>query len=110
MVRGAFPRLADRIVRMAEEEARHRREGDQHDRKLGARGQSYGFVIVLFSFAVAGVLVDFDRSLYGMGAVIAAVGGLSGLFVWSRSKSAKEGPGLPERGKGGRGLRGPQGG
>ena len=86
----ALPGLADRIVTMAEDEARHRREveleGLKRDAKLETRGQVFGFTIALFSFSIAGLLIGLERPLYGMGTVVAAVGGLSGLFVWSRSR------------------------
>ena len=105
-----LPELADRIVTVAEEQARHRHEGDRHDRKMESPGHAFGFVIALFSFIVAGALIALDRPLHGMGAVIAAVGGLSGLCVWSRSSSAKKGLGLPGGTKGGQRSRDPQGG
>ncbi len=101
-----LPGLADRIVTMAEEQSRHRREMEReqsrHDSRLESRGQMFGFSIALFSFAAAGALIALDKTLYGMSAVVAAAAGLSGLFVWSRSRSGQQGSAPPERGEDGR--------
>ncbi len=81
----ALPSLANRIVTVAEEEPKHRRgiERDclNRDTTLRLRGQAFGFAIALFTFAVAAVLIWMDEPLYGLSAVLAAVGGLSGLFL-----------------------------
>ncbi len=88
----ALPGLANRIVTVAKEEAKHRRgiERDclNRDTTLQLRGQAFGFTIAPFTFAVAAVLIWMDKPLYGLSAVLAAVGGLSGLFLWTKSKSA----------------------
>ena len=101
----ALPGLADRVVTMAEEEARHRREIERErlkrDSKLELRGQVFGFSIAIISFVVAGILIAMDRPLYGMATVVAAAAGLSGLFVWSRNKLAPKRVLPPEPSKGG---------
>ena len=106
----ALPGLADRIVTMAEEEARHRRaiefKRETREGKLETRGQMFGFAVAIFSFSVAGILIAFERPLAGMSTVIAAVGGLSGLFIWSRSRSRTKPPEPPERSRGRRWLSG----
>lgn len=97
----AVPRLAARIVRMVEDEGRHRREmerfGQQHDSKVELRGHIFGFSIAIFSFVVAGILIALERPLYGLIPLVAAVGGLPGLFVWATSRSTPRAVEPPKR-------------
>jgi len=99
----AVPGLADRIVTMAEDEGRHRREKErrhqEHDSKVELRGQIFGFSIAICSFVIAGILIALDRPLYGLIPLVTAVGGLSGLFVWAKSKSAPRTVEPPKRGR-----------
>ena len=85
-----LPGLADRITTMAEQTAQHRRDMERkredRDTKVELRGQVFGFVIALSSFTAGAVLIAIGRPVYGMTALLAAVAGLSGLFIWSRSK------------------------
>jgi hypothetical protein len=71
----ALPDGADRIVRLAEEQAAHRR-------RLEARGQ-----VLLFSFAVLAlvggiVLIALGKSAEGLIPLISAIAGLGGLFAY----------------------------
>jgi uncharacterized membrane protein len=71
----AVPNGADRIVKLAEEQAAHRRH-------LESRGQ-----LLLFAFAVIAlvggiVLIALGESAGGLVPVIGAIGGLGGLFVY----------------------------
>lgn len=97
----AVPGLADRIVTMTEDEGRHRREMErgrqQHDSKVELRGQIFGFSIAIFSFVIAGVLIALERPLYGLIPLVAAVGGLSGLFVWAKSRPTPRAVEPPKR-------------
>ncbi len=90
----ALPGLAERIATMAEDEAKHRRVIERErlniDSKLELRGQLFGFSVAILSFVIAGVLLAMDRPLYGLASVLAATVGLSGLFVWHRSKSSQK--------------------
>jgi uncharacterized membrane protein len=71
----ALPNGADRIVKLAEEQAAHRR-------RLESRGQ-----LLLFAFAVVAlvggiVLIALGESAGGLVPIIGAIGGLGGLFVY----------------------------
>lgn len=71
----ALPDGAARIVRLAEEQAAHRR-------RLEARGQ-----VLLFSFAVLAlvggvVLIALGKSAEGLIPLISAIAGLGGLFAY----------------------------
>ena len=81
---------AERILKMAEYEALHRRETEyfelRSDAKLETRGQVFGFVLAVVSLTGGMVLIGLDKTLLGTAAVIGAVAGLSGLFVWARGK------------------------
>ena len=92
----ALPGTAERIVTMAEDEACHRREMQRFklgsDAKLEARGQTFGFWLAAIPLAGGMVLIGLDKPVIGTAAVIAAIAGLSGLFVWARGKGRDQAP------------------
>lgn len=82
----------DRIVKMAEDEALHRRATEHFElrsgAKLGTRGQVFGLVLAVVFLIGGMVLIGLDRTQLGTAAVIGAVMGLSvsGLFLWASGK------------------------
>ncbi len=90
----ALPGLADRIVTMAEKETQRRQEMERQklrqNSRLERRGQIFGFTIAVCSFLTAGILIAMGKPLYGMSTMVAAVAGLSGLFMWSRTTSRQK--------------------
>ena len=90
-----LPGAAERVFLMAEQQAAHRL-------RLEARGQAYGFAIAAVTVIGSFVLIAYDKSVLGVAAVIAAVAGLSGLFVWSKAKERDPSPSERRRGATGR--------
>lgn len=99
----AEPRPTGRIIELIEDEARHRREMDrarqQHDSKVELRGQTFGFAIAILSLVIAGILIGLGMPLYGLIPLVPAVGGLSRLFVWTKSRSTPKVAEPPKRGR-----------
>ena len=89
----AVPGLADRIIELMEEEGRHRRDmevfRERHDSKVELRGQTFAVAISLLSFVAAVMLATLERSLFDLSLLVTAVSGLSGLFLWTRSRSTR---------------------
>lgn len=85
-----LPGAAERIFEMAETEASHRhRQQDfelRSDANLEARGQIFGFVLGAVALIGGVILIALDKTILGTAAVIGAVAGLSGLFVWARGR------------------------
>lgn len=79
---GAF----DRILSMAEEQAKHRRQVEAQtvdcSLRLESRGQILGFCLVLLGFLSATALIAFDKSLPGASAaVLSALAVLVAVFM-----------------------------
>ena len=85
---------ADRIIRMAEDEAKHRRRLEslvvESNVKMEARGQVLGFIIAMAALIGGTYIMASGESLWGAAVAIAAVTGLSGLFIWTRREKKRE--------------------
>lgn len=88
------PGAAERILRMAEDQAEHRRGLESivvHSNvKQETRGQWFGFVIAMTAILGGIYLMDSGKSLWGAATAIAAIVGLVGLFVWSKRQQKRE--------------------
>ena len=85
---------ANRIIRMAEEEAEHRRRLEslvvESNVKMEGRGQVLGFIIAMTALIGGIYIMALGESLWGAAMAIAAVTGLSGLFIWTRREKKRE--------------------
>jgi uncharacterized membrane protein len=71
----ALPNGADRIVKLAEEQAAHRR-------RMESRGQLLLFAFALVALVGGIVLIALGESAVGLVPIIGAIGGLGGLFAY----------------------------
>ena len=89
-----LPGSADRVIKMAEDQAQHRRRLEESvinsNTKLEARGQILGFVIAMTALLGGGYIIASGQSFWGAAVVITAVTGLSGLFVWKSRERKRE--------------------
>lgn len=76
----ALPGGAERIVALAEQQAKHRR-------KMEARGQILLFVVVLVAVIGGIVLIALGQDAFGLVPIIGALGGLGGLFLYREYKT-----------------------
>lgn len=76
----ALPDGAERIVALAEQQARHRR-------KMEARGQILLFVVVLVAVIGGIVLIALGQDAFGLVPIIGALGGLGSLFLYREYKT-----------------------
>ena len=89
-----IPNGADRIMKMAEEQSRHRMELERKvisgQLKQTDRGQNYGLIIALVGLAISGLL-----GYFGQGVAASFIGGgtlvsLVTVFVLGRKKQEKD--------------------
>ena len=84
---------ADRIMKMAENAQGHlhRQQSTRLDAdiSLELRGQWMGFLVVVVALIGGMILIAFDKTLEGVTAAVGAIGGLAGLFVWSRRRKPR---------------------
>jgi len=90
----ALPGSADRIVRMAEGEAEHRRAMESivvsSGAKRASRGQVFAFVIALFVTAVGTAIILAGYSPQGLTLILVALGSLLGVFIAGRVSAARQ--------------------
>lgn len=79
----AVPNGADRIVKLTENQARHRQS-------IESRAQIFTFVLALVTLMGGIVLIALGNSAEGLVPLVAAIGGLGGLFVYREIQSRKE--------------------
>lgn len=91
----AVPGLAERIVTMAEDEGRHRRDLEQRDVRIRARGESLGLIAaVLICLAVNGLAayaLTLGASAEAVAMIVAEIAGLAGVFVLGRKQAERKG-------------------
>ncbi len=84
----------ERIMRMAEDQAEHRRKLESSiigsNLKLEVRGQIFGFVIAMTAVIGGIYLMAEGQSLSGAATAISALAGLIGLFLWVRQERKQE--------------------
>lgn len=89
-----LPGAADRIIKMAENQARHRQnlENKAVDAGIGdsKRGQYFAFILALIAVVGGIVLIFFDKALTGFGLVVGSVASLVGVFIYGRKSEIKE--------------------
>ena len=89
-----LPGSADRVIKMAEEQAQHRRQLETlisaSNTKLEGRGQIFGFVIAMTALIGGGYIMASGQSVGGAAVAISAVAGLSGLFFWKSRERKRE--------------------
>lgn len=86
--------LADRIVAMAEDQGRHRRELEwkalEGNQAAQTRGQRSALILGLAGAALAGLLVWKDQFLWGVGLFAGELISLATVFLIGRRKGDKE--------------------
>ena len=89
-----LPGSADRILKMAESQAEHRqnleRKVVEGNLRAQAWGQFYAFVLCLSLFAGSIYLLAHGIQIGGLSALVLAVGGFVGTFLYGRSRQEKE--------------------
>ena len=86
MYEQVLPGTFDRILSMAEEQAKHRRQVEAQtvacNLRMESRGQIFAFCLVLLGFLSATALIAFDKSLPGASAaVLSALAVLVAVFM-----------------------------
>lgn len=78
----ALPDGADRIVKLAEAQSRHRRS-------MESRGQLFAFTLALVAILAGVALILDGKSAEGLVPLIGAIGGLAGVFVYGEVRAHK---------------------
>jgi uncharacterized membrane protein len=90
------PGFAERIMRMAEEEAIHRRSNENKIIKDSVRMGMIGVVFAFLSVVIFAGIVVFaileGSSIAALGAVITSICSLAGVFVFFRNRAKKATP------------------
>src|SRR5437879_5097709 len=90
----AMPGLAERIISMAEQQARHRQELEKTVIKSNAFvqkvGPFLGFIVAMTAVAGGTLLVLKGKDAYGLAAIIGALASLAGVFIYGKKKQRKE--------------------
>lgn len=82
----ALPDGADRIVRMAERQSRHRQG-------LETRGQWFGFILALTVVVGGIVLIAVGKQVEGLVALVGSLATLTGLFIYREVRERQPPPG-----------------
>ena len=87
------PGFAERIVKMAEDEALHRRTNENRIIKNSTRMAVTGIIFAFVSVVLFGCIIVYaisqDSSVAALSTVIAALASLAGIFVFFRNKMKK---------------------
>lgn len=78
-----IPGGADRIVKLTESQAEHRQS-------MESRAQVFTFMLALIALVGGIVLIAVGDSAEGLVPLVAAIGGLGGLFVYREIQSRRE--------------------
>ena len=88
------PGAAERIIRMAELQADHRRATESKVVDSGirsaSRGQIFAFVIGMTAVLGGIGLMASDKSITGVATSLSALAALVGVFVWSKRQKSRE--------------------
>ncbi len=88
------PGAADRIIRMAEAQSRHRHEIERaviaSNCKVQERGPLFGFILALIVVAIGTVLTFMGKQTVGLTALIAALASIVIPFVYGKISQGKE--------------------
>jgi uncharacterized membrane protein len=89
-----FPGCAERIVKMAENQAEHRQGLERHVIHSNASnerlGQIFAFILGLTAILGGVYLIANGQSGQGLTSIIAALGALAGVFVYGRHQQRRE--------------------
>ncbi len=89
-----FPGCAERIVTMAESQLAHRHQLEtthiQGGQKSERLGQIFGFTLGLVAIVGGIWLIAHGKDVQGLVAILGAIGGLAGVFIYGRRAQAKE--------------------
>jgi uncharacterized membrane protein len=90
----ACPGSADRIIKMAENQASHRMELEKSmlasNMKKESIGQWLAFAIAMTSVIGGVIVILCGKSAEGIGVIIAALVALAGVFIYGRHAQGKE--------------------
>ena len=91
---GIAPGAAERIIKMAELQADHRRTMESKvvdsEVRLESRGQIFGFITVMTALVGGIGLMAFDKPMWGAAVSLSALASLAGVFVWSKRHKSRE--------------------
>ncbi|MBI5970772.1 MAG: DUF2335 domain-containing protein [Deltaproteobacteria bacterium] len=89
-----LPGAADRIIKMAERQSSHRQDMEKgkrnDDYRIIRRGQDYGLIIALASFAVSAYLIFHDKYVPGSILSGGTLVGLVSVFMFGKRKKASQ--------------------
>lgn len=89
------PGFADRIISMAENEAKHRHEMETQAMMHTVRISNLGIIFAFISVLVFGGLIFYalcrGLNVSALGVAIAAIASVAGVFVFMRSRKARKG-------------------
>lgn len=89
-----LPGSADRILTMAEEQGRHRREIEKivikNEARNSSRGLLFAFIVAVIIVLVGGTLVFFDKAGWGLALILTGLAGLVGTFIKGRKDKRKD--------------------
>lgn len=88
------PGFAERIVKMAEDEALHRRANEnriiKNSTRMAVTGIIFAFVAVLIFSGIVIYAISQHSNIAALSTVIAALASLAGIFVFFRNKKIKK--------------------
>ena len=88
------PGSADRILRLTEDQVKHRRDLErmvvETSTTVERRGQWLAFFIMLAAIAVGGWLIHDGNNGYGVAVVFGALAVIGGTFIYSRRQQQKD--------------------
>ena len=90
----AQPDAADRIIKMAEEQASHRRALEKEVVRSGNvrsfLGLILGFALAVGTIGMGGYLIYSDKSGYGFAIIISALASLISVFIYGKKQEQEE--------------------
>jgi|SRR5271154_3497962 len=90
----AMPGLAERIINMAEQQARHRQEIEKTVINSNAFvqkvGPFLGFIVAMTAVVGGVLLVLKGKDGYGLAAIITALASLAGVFIYGKKQQRRE--------------------
>ncbi len=81
-----LPGLAERIVRMAEQNGDDRRRNNRAIRKVTVMGQIFAFIVAMTALLGGYYLVSIGKDAPGIAAIVSAIGVPLGVFVYNRTR------------------------
>lgn len=81
-----LPGLAERIVRMAEQNGEERRRNNRTIRRVTILGQVFAFIIMMTALGGGFFLVNDGKDAAGIAAIVTAIAVPLGTFVYNRTR------------------------